>query len=76
MITKSQIMDQLETLKNDRLEYIDEMAVQYGDWLKELRNIKEHLDNPFATDFQMEMVRRAVDGLIATHLNAYKQLMK
>lgn len=75
-MTKDEMIEQLETLKYDRLEYIDEMAVQYGDWLKELRGIKEHLENPLATDYQMEMVRRAVDGLIATHLNAYKQLMK
>ena len=75
-MTKDEMIVQLETLKYDRLEYIDEMAVMYGDWLKELRNIKEHLENPLATDYQMEMVRRAVDGLIATHLSAYKQLMK
>ena len=73
---KDEMLVQLETLKFNRLEYIDEMAVQYADWLKELRCIKEHLDNPLVTDYQMETVRRAVDGLINTHLNAYKLLMK
>jgi hypothetical protein len=38
--------------------------------------MKETLENPLATDHQMETVRQAVDGLITTHLNAYKWLMK
>jgi hypothetical protein len=66
----------LQELKDQKEEHIDMMSVQYADWLKELRGIKEHLENPLATDYQMETVRRKVDGLIATHLNAYKWLMK
>jgi hypothetical protein len=73
---KDGLLVALQELKDQKEEHIDMMSVQYADWLKELRGIKEHLENPLATDYQMEMVRRKVDGLIATHLTAYKQLMK
>jgi hypothetical protein len=45
-----------------------------GEWVKTLRSIKEHLDNPLATDHQMEMVRQAVDGLIITTVAQYKSM--
>jgi hypothetical protein len=73
---KDELSVVLEQMKDERLEHIDEMAMKYADWLKTLRTIKDTFDNPLATDYQMETVRQAVDGLITTHLDAYKKLMK
>jgi hypothetical protein len=73
---KDGLLVALQELKDQKEEHIDMMSVQYADWLKELRNIKEILSNPLATDHQMETVRQSIDGLITTHLNAYKWLMK
>lgn len=73
---KDGLLVALQELKDQKEEHIDMMSVQYADWLKELRNIKDILSNPLATDYEMETVRQSVDGLITTHLNAYKWLMK
>ena len=73
---KDGLLVALQELKDQKEENIDMMSVQYADWLKILRSMKETLENPLATDYEMETVRQAVDGLITTHLNAYKWLMK
>lgn len=75
-MTKDGLLVALKELKDQKEENIDMMSVQYADWLKILRSMKETLENPLATDYEMETVRQAVDGLITTHLNAYKWLMK
>lgn len=75
-MNKDEMSVVLGQMKDERLEHIDEMAMKYSYWLKSLRSIKDTLNNPLVSDYQMETVRQAVDGLITTHLDAYKKLMK
>ena len=75
---------QLRRLKDMMKEWEGEVEVEEDErtdviqnieeWVKTLRSIKEHLDNPLATDYQMEMVRQAVDGLIIKTVAQYKSM--
>jgi len=62
--------DEVEVEEDERTDVIQNI----GEWVKTLRSIKEHLDNPLATDYQMETVRQAVDGLIITTVAQYKSM--
>jgi hypothetical protein len=74
---------ELRKLKDMMKEWEEEMVEEdertdviqnIGEWVKTLRSIKDTLDNPLATDYQMETVRQAVDGLIITTVAQYKSM--
>jgi hypothetical protein len=76
MVSKNDLRDELSRTKEEKLEQWYKTEAAVADWMKTLRSIKETLNNPLATDWEMETVRQAVDGLIATHLAFYRDMMK
>ena len=76
MVSKNDLRDELSRTKEEKLEQWYKTEAAVADWMKTLHSIKKILNNPLATDEEMETVRQAVDDLNATHRAFYKDLMK
>lgn len=71
------LKDMMKEWEEEMIEEGDErteVIQKIGEWVKTLRSIKETLENPLATDYEMETVRQAVDGLILTTVAQYKSM--
>jgi len=76
MITKSELIDAYQRAQQANIDTKEETATQLEQWVRTLRSVSETLDNTLATDFQMEMVRQAVNGLIIQQVEYYKEISK
>lgn len=76
MITKNELIDAYQRAQQNNIDTMEETTSHLEQWVKTLRSIAETLDNTLATDYQMEMVRKAVDGLIIQQVEYYKEMSK
>lgn len=61
--------------EQDEYDERAETMLKLEEWVKTLRSIQETLEDSLATDYQMETVRKAVNGLILEAVAHYKSMI-
>ena len=60
--------------EQDEYDERAETMLKLEEWVRTLRSIQETLEDSLATDYQMETVRKAVNGLILETVAHYKSM--
>lgn len=60
--------------EQDEYDERTETILKLEEWVKTLRSIQQTLEDSLATDYQMETVRQAVNGLILETVSHYKSM--
>lgn len=60
--------------EQDEYDERTETILKLEEWVKTLRSIQLTLEDSLATDYQMETVRQAVNGLILETVSHYKSM--
>jgi len=60
--------------EQDEYDERAETILKLEEWVKTLRSIQQTLEDSLATDYQMETVRQAVNGLILETVAHYKSM--
>ena len=74
-MTKKEVLDAYQMVQQSMIDEREDTSNRIGEWIMILRSVAETLDDTLATDYQMETVRQAVDGLIIQQLAHYKKIM-